>query len=262
MLKKCIVTVSLILIAFLGTAQESLNDFKYIIIPKSFEFSKSDDQYQLNSLTKFLFNKYGYEAYFVDELPEDLKKNRCLGLMTEVSNDEGGMFKTKLKISLKNCYDAVVMTSKIGESRKKQFDKAYTEALRDAFETFKELEYKYVPVQINENENGENKEEVELESEEEIIIVEETVIEDMSEIKAVEEIKTYETISLKAKEIKNGYLLSGNDDEVVYKVRKTTNNELFILEGSTGIIHKVLGRWMVEYYVGDVHEFRYLEIKF
>ena len=74
MLKKIVFTVSFILISFYGIAQKNINNYKYIILPTSFEFSKSEDQYQLNSLLKFLFNKYGYEAYFGnDDLPQMLK---------------------------------------------------------------------------------------------------------------------------------------------------------------------------------------------
>ena len=72
MLKKILLTVSFILMYFTGIAQKNINDYKYIIVPKTFDFLNSEDQYQLNSLTKFLFNKYDFEAYFVDDdFPED-----------------------------------------------------------------------------------------------------------------------------------------------------------------------------------------------
>ena len=145
MLKKIIFTVLFVLISSFGIAQKDLNNYKYIIVPKTFEFSKSEDQYQLNSLLKFLFNKYGYEAYFSnDDLPEELKNNMCLALNSEALKDKGGLFKTKLEIILKDCFGNTVMTSQIGESREKDYQKAYTEALREAFETYQNIDYKYV----------------------------------------------------------------------------------------------------------------------
>ena len=43
-------------------SQSNLNDYKYIIVPNKFDFLKEKDQYQLNSLAAFLFNKYGFLA--------------------------------------------------------------------------------------------------------------------------------------------------------------------------------------------------------
>ena len=49
-------------------SQTKLNDYKYVIVPNSFDFLKSKDQYQLNSLTKFLLNKNGFTAIMEDEI--------------------------------------------------------------------------------------------------------------------------------------------------------------------------------------------------
>ncbi|WP_460218256.1 hypothetical protein [Psychroserpens sp. MEBiC05023] len=127
-------------------AQTSINDYKYIIIPKQFEFQKSEDQYQLNSLTKFLFNKYGYTAFFEDEsVPSDFNQNRCLGLKSDVKKVKGSFLKTKIQIDLKDCKGNVVMSSQIGSTKEKDYTKAYNIAIREAFQTFQFFDYKYVP---------------------------------------------------------------------------------------------------------------------
>ena len=41
-------------------AQLSINDYKYVSVPDKFDFLKSNDQYQLSSLTKFLLKKNGF----------------------------------------------------------------------------------------------------------------------------------------------------------------------------------------------------------
>jgi hypothetical protein len=130
---------------FNSFAQSSVNDYKYILVPNQFEFLNERDQYQINSLTKFLFNKYGYTAYIQDEdLPDDLSNNRCLGLLADVIK-ESGFLKTKLRIDLKDCNGNVIHSSKVGETREKEYVKAYNVALRDAFETFENLDYTYQP---------------------------------------------------------------------------------------------------------------------
>ena len=38
----------------------NINDYKYVSVPDRFDFLKTSDQYQLNSLTEFLLKKNGY----------------------------------------------------------------------------------------------------------------------------------------------------------------------------------------------------------
>ncbi|MGC1471658.1 MAG: hypothetical protein WA775_03610 [Psychroserpens sp.] len=140
--------LGLLLSQFSAFAQSSVNDYKYIIVPKQFDFQKSENQYQLNELTKFLFNKYGYEAYIEGEtLPSDLTMNGCLGLRSIVNKLGGSLFVTKIQIDLLDCNGNVVESSQVGDSREKEYKKVYNLALREAFETFQYLNYKYVPNQ-------------------------------------------------------------------------------------------------------------------
>lgn len=126
-------------------SQDNINDYKYIVVPNQYGFLKEKDQYQLNALTKFLFNKYGYTAFLQNEdFPDDLKINRCLALYLD-ANLEKALFKTKMRLDLSDCNGEIVISSKIGETREKEFSKSYNLALRDAFETFKELNYNYQP---------------------------------------------------------------------------------------------------------------------
>lgn len=122
---------------------QDLNNYKYVIVPKSFEFSKRTNQYQLNALTKFLFEKYGFKTLMEDEnKPMDLAKNNCLGLKADVNNNSG-LFVTKMVVTLTDCQGNVVFTSKEGRSREKEFKTAWHEALRDAFTSVAELDHNY-----------------------------------------------------------------------------------------------------------------------
>ena len=127
-----------------GMAQEKINNYKYIIVPNQFDFQKSEDQYQLNSLTKFLFNKYGYTSYLEsDEYPSDLGANNCLALKAIVKEIKGGFLVTKIQIDLVDCKNRVIVTSQVGKSKMKKREKAYQESTRAAFITYQFFEYKY-----------------------------------------------------------------------------------------------------------------------
>lgn len=124
---------------------QNLNSYKYVLVPSYFDFLKAEDQYQVNALTKFLFNKYGFDAYLTnDELPADLKLRACDVLKADVEST-GSFLTTKLTVVLRDCQDEVVFFSEKGRSKEKSFKKSYHQALRQAFLSLKELNYTYIP---------------------------------------------------------------------------------------------------------------------
>ncbi|MFZ0489712.1 MAG: hypothetical protein WAM00_05655 [Salegentibacter sp.] len=140
---KKLIFICFVLGAIFSSAAQDLNEYKYVIVPQTYDFMKREDQYQLNSLTKFLFEKYGFEAVMKDEdRPEDLRKNNCLGLRADVKNNSG-IFVTKMKVLLEDCNGNVVFESEEGRSRTKQYKQAWQEALRDAFNSVAALDHNY-----------------------------------------------------------------------------------------------------------------------
>ncbi|WP_405250793.1 hypothetical protein [Dokdonia sp. Asnod3-C12] len=138
--------LSLLFTVFIGSSliSQSVNDYKYVIVPEKFDFLNEKDQYQMNSLTTFLFNKYGFKAYVTksDDLPLDYTRNGCNVLYADVT-ESSGMLRTKLQVKLLDCNDAVVFISEEGSSKLKEYKKSYHEALRRAFESIEELNYAY-----------------------------------------------------------------------------------------------------------------------
>lgn len=129
---------------FTSSAQ-NIYEYKYILIPETFEFTGEVNQYQLNSLFKFLFEQEGFNTVMkTADKPQDLAANSCLGLKANLKNNSG-LFVTKLVIELEDCQGKVVFKSKEGRSREKDFKVAYHEALKDAFTSVEELDYQYVP---------------------------------------------------------------------------------------------------------------------
>ena len=143
MKKNLFSTLALFLYVSISMAQTNLNAYKYIIVPVKYEFLKSDNQYKLNDLTKFLFEKEGFKTLFEGEnYPSDLMRNPCLALTANLKNNSS-VFTSKLVVELSNCHKNVIFTSSEGKSKEKEYEKSYQEALRNSFVSIKELQYNF-----------------------------------------------------------------------------------------------------------------------
>lgn len=278
-------------------AQTSINDYKYIIIPKQFEFQKSEDQYQLNSLTKFLFNKYGYTAFFEDEsVPADLNQNRCLALKSDVKKVKGSFLKTKIQIDLKDCKGNVVMSSQIGDTKEKEYAKAYNLAIREAFQTYQFVDYKYVPNEavignttsqidpISEAKNKEAQQEIErlkkeveaLKEKDNIEVAEakqqpktnanktqnESVKVATKALEAVEAVEQVEDYTLYAQPISNGFQVVDTEPKKVMILLDTGVTDTYIVKGKDAVVYKKDGSWVYAENSGDNLKLKVINIKF
>jgi len=286
-LKYILITV-LVLSSGIIIGQRSLNEYKYVTVPNKFDFLKSDDQYQLNSLTKFLFNKEGFQTLFGGDVrPEELVKNSCLGLTTKVNNTSG-LLNTKLLIELVNCRNETVFTSAEGRSKEKDYKKGYQEALRRAFKSITELNYSYEPVkELFAPETLVEKEKVTIPEEvKEVVAVKESkelakTIEIKAEDKAINNIEVQEVKDIKnevvVKELTEidaptnllyaqanpyGFQLVDSTPKVVYILLKTSRADVYILKNKNGILFKKDNQWIVEYYEMNELVKQELEIKF
>ncbi len=143
-MKNLLIAIFLLGGIFTSSAQD-INEYKYVLVPETFEFTGEMNQYQLNSLFKYLFEQEGFNTVMRSgDKPQDLITNPCLGLKANLRNNSG-IFVTKLVIGLEDCSGNVVYESKEGRSREKDFKTAYHEALKDAFTSIEELDYKYTP---------------------------------------------------------------------------------------------------------------------
>ena len=292
-MKKVFFVLSFILIALSSVnAQKTVSDFKYVIVPERYDFLKQSDQYKLNSLTKFLLEKENLEVYFDNSnIPTDLAENRCLALHTKVT-DYSKLFKTKLKIELLDCYNNVIVASEIGETREKEHKVAYHEALRNAYESIKGLNYSYAPS----NEVTEIKKDVKISDKPEIAIVvppkkvkstpEPVKIKEVKEVQkpkakvvvapvpiAVSKtpekkpvVKIEEPVVEKksqdvlfAQPIANGFQLVDMSPKVVMVLLSTSLQDVYIVKGQDAIVFKKDGKW---YHSIDSKSSQELNIKF
>ena len=140
-MKKLIILAAMV---FYGNIfSQDLNDYKYIIVPESYDILGKTNQYQLNALTKFLFEKNGFQTIMKTETwPEDLQQNPCLGV-SPVLVEDSGLFVTKMHIELQDCKGMTVYKTREGKSKEKEFQAAYQESFRDAFQELADLQYEY-----------------------------------------------------------------------------------------------------------------------
>lgn len=115
---------------------QQVQNFRYIKVPVKFEFLKEENQYQLNALTGFLFEKKGFEVIYMEDIPAGI--DRCEVLQADVHSDSG-LFRSKLFFTLKNCKNETVFTSETGVSSEKNFKTSYHEALRNAFKSLEQF---------------------------------------------------------------------------------------------------------------------------
>lgn len=242
-------------------AQVDLNNYKYVIVPEAFEFLKEPNQYQLNALTEFLFNKYDFTAVMENaSMPEDLSANICLALRANVLN-ESGLFTTKLKVELKDCKNQLVYTSEIGSSKEKEYKKAYQEALREAFESIEALGYEY-----NGNAVGTAPTPVVSANTQPTNTVPATAAAVTAPVAANASSGSVPNVDnsevLYAQAISNGYQLVDRTPKVVYKLKQTNTKDLFLVEGQQAMVRKSGDTWVLEYYEGDELKTKTLNIKF
>jgi len=105
-MKKALLLI--LFICFANTyAQNSLNDYKYVIVEKQFHFQTEPNQYNLNELTRFLLKKNGFRPILESDIfPNDLKSDYCLALQSEVK--ASGFLKTTVSITLKDCNNNIL----------------------------------------------------------------------------------------------------------------------------------------------------------
>ena len=275
------VLILLTFFAFIATfAQQSLNDYKYIIVPEKFEFLKEADQYRLNSLTKYLFEKYNFEPIMADDvvLPSDYAKNNCLALKADVLK-ESNFFKTKLLVQLKNCKNEVIFTSIQGESRDKNLKVAYNEALRQAFTSFESENYNYnaknemtlnqeIAV-VEEKQEEIDKLKAEVKQLKEATKDESVVVEEIKEQQIKKEESSKNTADsnyrLRAEAIPDSafaYNLINSNGNKVFSILFSGKTDLYIVKDRDAIIYKLNNNWVIAEANGNDLKVTALEIKF
>jgi len=216
---------------------QSINDYQYVIVPIKYDFLKENDKYRLNTLTKLLFQKYGFKSYLSsEEIAKEVENSRCDMLYATVT-EESNFMVTKLKILVKDCREKIIYETDFGKSRNKDFAAAYNEALREAGKSFDKLNYKYT---------GKNNSSIATES-----------------IKTIITETNSETYYF-AQPIANGFQVIDNEPKVIMKLYNTSLKNVFLaIRGAiNGVLISNENQWVFEYYENGIIVSELLNLKF
>lgn len=245
-MKKYIVLL-LVLVSSLGFSQ-TINDYKYAIVPLKFSFLKEKDQYRLNTLTKLLMEKYGFVTFFdTDILPVEVAENNCNKVFVDVQS-KGNMFKTKIYVVLKDCKNTILFTSVEGKSQEKEYQISYNQALREAFNSLYSLGYKY-----NGNSN--------FNSNSNVNVKESSNLKDSNLNEANINVND---LVLFAQPIENGFQLIDATPKVIMKIYKTSSPICFIAikDRIQGVLISKENGWFFEYFNNSKLVSDKVEVKF
>tara|TARA_R110002124_G_scaffold86577_7_gene223739 strand:+ start:441 stop:1223 length:783 start_codon:yes stop_codon:yes gene_type:complete len=259
---KKIFLVGFLISSFSFFCQQKINNYKYVIVANNFDFLNKADQYKTSSLTKFLFNKYGFTSYLnTDELPEDFNTNRCSSLFASVK-EASSMFTTKVNVVLKDCNGKIVYTSLIGKSKEKDYKKAFHEAIRGAFKDPAIRNHSYNPPKNTNKAIVKATEAQKTLSKVKKIAVIKTVNANTAISNKVTKTKKITASVLASKPTNNGFQLIDTRLNVVFKVLKTTQENFFIIENKNGILYKKNSNWIAEFYENNVLIQKEYQVKF
>ena len=228
--------ILLVVLASSLSFSQTVNDYKYAIVPSKFTFLKEKDQYRLNTLTKLLMEKYGFVTFFdTDILPVEVAENNCNKVFVEVQSN-GNMFMTKMSIVLKDCKNNILFTSAEGKSREKEYQTSYNQALREAFNSFETLAIK--------DKNDEK-------LKPEVVVY-------------TSEIKRIKNSSLFAQPIENGFQLIDSTPKVIMKIYKTSIPICFLVikDNVNGVLFFKENHWFFEYLNNSNLVSEKVEVKF
>jgi len=243
----------LILVLFTVTvhAQTNINNYKYVVVPEKFSFSKSENQYGLNSLLRDLLEEKGFTAFMSNgQLPQDVAANKCSSLMADVV-EKKGIFVTNLTILLKDCQGNIIFKSKEGKSREKEFPVAYDGALRDAYTWLKAAPYQY---------DGTTFTQVQTATAVPVPVAPAPVAAAIPASAAI----TDATGTLYAQATPNGFQLIDTTPKKVLTLLKTSVPDYYIAANGpvAGVVFKKNEEWLYEYYKDDKLVSQKLQIKF
>lgn len=243
----------LLFISSFGFSQ-SVNDYKAVIVPINYEFTSTDNQYRLATISKYNLNNAGFEAFYDNESVTEEYNDRCSLLYYDIVK-ERSFLTTKVHITLKDCYGKIVFESEPGISREKAYELAYPDALNEAFASVNDLNYKYKGKEVGKAVAtvAPNKK-----------AVSDVVAVTKNRVSKPETLDLNDSSVLYAQPIVNGFQLVNSLPKVVMKVFKTSSPTCLIAvkESTQGVLISKDNQWFFEYYQNDKLISEKIEVKF
>ena len=243
----------LVLVTITVHAQNNINNYKYVIVPEKFSFSKSENQYGLNSLVRDLLEEKGFTAFMSNgQIPQEVAGNKCSSLLADVI-EKRGIFVTNLTLLLKDCQGNIVFKSKEGKSREKEYPVAYDGALRDAYTSLKDAPYQYDGSTFTQTQAPTT-----------TVVAAPVAPAPVAAVPAASAVITDATGTLYAQATPTGFQLIDTTPKKVMALLKTSQPDYYIAQNGSvaGVVFKKNEEWLYEYYKDDKLVSQKLQIKF
>jgi hypothetical protein len=245
MYMKIVILMLAMFFAITARSQNTINHYKYVLVPERFGIFKQDDQYGINTLTKSLLESVGFTSFMTaGVLPAEIINNKCSALNVELV-EKRKFLSTSLTLLLKDCQGNIVYKSEEGISREKEWNTVYRDALRKAFVSLSAAQYKYDSsgaMQATQPAPGASPA---------TVAATPVTIADNKDV-------------LYAQANANGYQLIDTSPKKVMTLLKTSQPDNFIADNGVekGIVFRKNGEWFFEYYKDDKLVSQKLTIKF
>lgn len=247
----------LLLLVVSNSYSQSVNNYKAVIVPLKYSFLNGENQFRLNTLTKFNLNKAGFMSFYASETIPAEYNDRCSLLYVDVVK-ENGFLTTKLYITMKDCNDKIIFQSAVGKSKEKEYQVAFTEALNDAFKSIYDLKYNYS------GQKTVNPESESAEPEASKTVSAPAAKVETPVLSTPKIISKTDANLLYAQATANGYQLIDNTPKVIMKVFHTSNKYCYIaVKGDIqGVLLLKNNEWVFEYYQNEQLWSEIITVKF
>lgn len=221
-------------------AQTSVNDYQFVVIPSRFEVQSDANQYRLNTLSKKYLLDAGFNPVHETMMTDGQINHRCDHLYMDVLKVKS-MLTVKVKILFRDCRNNIIFESAEGRSKEKDYEKGYQEALKEAFESVKQLGYAY---------NGKNSATtVSVPQNASVTVTPTQPAVLQAEAKPVAARATGAAYTVEA--LASGYLIiDAATSRIALKIMKTSDPKIYTASrnGESGVFINKGGKWFFEYY--------------
>lgn len=236
---KKLVFLSMLFLSMFSIAQEN---YTRVIMPKTFDIFKNENQYNINSLCQSFFETEGFVVSYQEDLSdEDYYQNKCNYLYVDLA-DNGSMLNTKVIVYLKDCKKQVVLQSREFKTKEKDLNKAFYEVVKLAL------------IDLRGKLNIPNKNSSATEAKA-----------NSSEVITIKSELTNSTNNTLSAEItKNGYNLLDDNKNVIFELLKTSNPSVFTAKkgNETGVLTLNGNKAKFESYQNNVLVVEEFQVKF
>lgn len=271
---KKLISLSICFFGTIGFLHSQFSDYKYVVVPIKFAVFKNPNQHQTSTMVKYHIAKNGFNVIYDNAIPEDLIKDRCLGLWVDLV-DNSSLLTTKVQLDFKDCYGESIFMTKEGKTKIKEYKGAYSDAITRAASSLNGKEHNYVakktrktssattPVVTSTTTKVEQVKEVmikpppvEVVAEDKQKLEEDTIhhskeeaVSNVPEVEIKKGGPTAKNDLLYAQPTANGYQLVDTTPAVRYVLEATSVDDVFLVNQNdiNGVVLKKDGKWYLEY---------------